>query len=123
MLCEVAQATKRWIGLTPGKKAGLDRGDDVIEGWEVVIMQARAPNQFPNALDGVEFRAVGREEVQSKVTGYLLSPLGVKSGMMITRIVGDDHDSTIGAPAAAFKIAQEIPARLCVEHSFGARHK
>ena len=122
MLYEVAQATKRRVGPTPVKEARLDRGDDVIKGWKVVVMKTRASNQFPNALDGVEFWAVGREEMQSKVTGYVLSPLGVKRGVMVTRVVGDDHDFTIGASAAAFKTAQEVPARLRVEHSFGARH-
>src|SRR5450759_5633864 len=78
-------------------------------------MQATAPSQFPNALDRIQLRAVGRQVVQSKVFGVLFSPLLVQSGMMISRVVGDDNHSAPGSDAGAAETFHERKEGRAIE--------
>ena len=60
------------------------------ESSEVPIVEAKPPHQLPDALDRIEFRAVGRQEQQSEV-GFLFGPpLLVNGCMMVLGIVRDD---------------------------------
>ena len=60
-------------------------------------MQAAAAGELPDTFDRVQFRAIGRQIIQSKVSGVLRAPGVVKKGVMLLGIVGDVHN----APAAA----------------------
>jgi hypothetical protein len=82
-------------------------GNHGVEVWKISIVQATAPSQFPNALDRIQLRAVGRQIVQCKVCGVLLSPLLVQSGMMISRVVSDDNHSAPGSDAGVAKAFHE----------------
>ena len=99
MLNECAEATEGGVWPRPRVQSGDDRVENTVQGGEVLIVQTRAADQFPNSLDRVEFRTVRRQEMQSKVAGHLLSPVRVKAGVVIARIVGDD-DNFAAARAA-----------------------
>lgn len=122
ILEDTAEATKGGIRARPCLEARLDGGDDCVQSREVLFMQAAAPHQFPNSLDRVELRAVGRQEVQTKVIHDFSPPGRVHVGMMITRIVDDDDYLASRLTTDALEFAQEIPASPRIEHAFGPRH-
>jgi hypothetical protein len=57
-------------------------------------METQPSQQFPNSLDGIQFRAVGREKVQSKMRTVILKKVGEHTGMMISCIIEYDHYTT-----------------------------
>ena len=65
-----------------------------------MVMQATPSEEFPDAFDGIEFRAVGRQELQMKMR-FMLSPPGrVQGRMVITSVVADDHDAPTRAASS-----------------------
>jgi len=82
---------------------------------EISVVQATAPSQFPNSLDRIQLRAVGRQIVQTKVVGVLFSPLLVQPGMMISRVVGDYNHSAPGSNAGAAKAFHERKEGQAIE--------
>jgi hypothetical protein len=47
---------------------------DTFQEAEVAVVKTKATCWFPNSLDGIQFRAVRREEVQSELALLLLAP-------------------------------------------------
>ena len=122
ILDDATESLKGGIGARPSKKGRCDRSDDVVECWEVLIVKAPSADEFPHPLDRIEYRAVGRQEMQSEVAGNFSTPSCVDGCVMIPGIV-DDHDRTPTAFATeAFQFSQEVPTGLRVEHSLGSGH-
>ena len=48
----------------PGCELRFNRTDDVLEIFEVAIVQAKTAGKFPDSLNRVEFWAVGSQKVQ-----------------------------------------------------------
>ena len=59
-------------------KLGFDNILNIIEGMGISVMQTISAQQLPNPLRGIEVRAVGRQKVENKAIGVLLSPLPVQ---------------------------------------------
>ena len=78
-------------------------------------MNAKPMGEFPNALRGVQFRAVGRQEVQAETFRLLLPPVSVQSGVVISGVVGNHHHLSSRARAGSTKLFQELPAGQGVE--------
>ena len=78
-------------------------------------MNTKPTCEFPDALRGVQFRAVGRQEVQAETFRLLLSPVAVQLGVVISRVVGNHHHRSSAASAAGTKLLQELPAGQGVE--------
>ena len=72
-------------------KLGFDNILNIIEGMGISVMQTISAQQLPNPLRGIEVRAVGRQKVENKAIGVLLSPLPVQYGMMVLCVVGDQN--------------------------------
>jgi len=123
ILGDCAQALEGGVGTSPSGQAGLDGGNDGGKIREVLIVQAAAANQFPDPLDGIEFRAVGRQEMEAKMTGDLLPPCFMKVGVMIARVIADDDNLAVLARGKALEFAEELPAGGGIEHSLGLRHQ
>src|ERR1035437_1002727 len=121
MLGDAAKALKRGVRARPRVEARSDGGRHALQRREVLIVQAPAAKQFPHALDGIEFRAIGRQEVQAEVAGHFLPPRCVQLCMMVAGIVADD-DLPAGVAAEPLQFAQERPASLRIEHAFRPRH-
>jgi hypothetical protein len=60
-------------------------------------VQPKSGSNFPDAFDGIELRAVGRQEKQDEVWSSGLSPFQVKVGVVILRVVDDDDDLATAA--------------------------
>lgn len=82
---------------------------------EISIVEATPAREFPGALDGIEFRAISRKEVEGEVFGVLLSPLAVKPCLVVFRIIGNDHDASTGSGTGGPKVLEKLPAREGVE--------
>jgi hypothetical protein len=82
-------------------------------------MEASAPEQFPDALNRVEFGAVGREEAQLKDVSPPLPPGFMELCVMIAGIVCDDHHFAAG-PTMACQHPEEVQACLGIEHAIGS---
>ena len=75
---------------------------------EVAIVQATTACELPHALDRIEFGTVRGKEIQSKVMGVLFPPRSVQAGVVITGIVGDDHNPSPGAAAGGAELLEEL---------------
>ena len=78
-------------------------------------MKTESTSEFPHALRGIQVRTIRRQEVQHEAFSPLLSPVLVQSGMVVFRVVGNDHGSSSRADANPVKVFQELPAGRGVE--------
>ena len=78
-------------------------------------MEATPAREFPGALEGIEFRAISRKEVEGEVFGGLRSPLAGKPGRVVFRMVGHDHDASTGSGTGGPQVLEKLPARAGVE--------
>ena len=78
-------------------------------------MNTKPTRELPDALRGVQFRTVGRQEIQAKMFRLLLPPIAVQSGMVISGVVGNHHYPSSRASAGGAKLFQELPASQGVE--------
>ncbi len=83
---------------------------NVIQMREVSIVQASATCKFPDALDGVQLRAVGGEVIERETIRAPLPPLLMKACMMVFRVVGSDHDASFGSGAGRLQVLEKLPA-------------
>jgi hypothetical protein len=77
----------------------------------VAVVETPSPSQLPDALDGVEFWAIGRKKVQGEASLVSFPPLSVETGMVIGGVVGDDDRPATGSPSSLTKLLQEGLAR------------
>jgi hypothetical protein len=85
---------------------------------EVAIVQATTACELPHSLDRIEFRTVRGKEVQSKVMGLLFPPRSVQAGVVITGIVGDDHNPSPGPVAGGAELLEKLKEAGPVELLF-----
>jgi hypothetical protein len=78
-------------------------------------MNAKPTREFPDTFRGVQFRAVGRQEVQVEAFRLLLPPVVVQPGVVIAGVVGNHHHLSSPASAAGTELLQELPAGQGVE--------
>ena len=76
---------------------------DAFKEAEVAVVKTKAASQFPNSLDRVEFRTVGRQEIESERRRLLLAPWTVESGMVIAGVVADGHHAPTGTSAGRMR--------------------
>ena len=78
-------------------------------------METATAREFPDALDGVQVRAVGGEEVERKTLPLLASPVAMESSMVIGGIIGDDHNSAARMGTGTAKVPEELKATGAVK--------
>ncbi len=117
MLSDRTELAKGGIGSRPGCELPVDELGKLSESREVTIVEPEFAEEFPDSLDGIEVRAVRREEEQDEAGLLKAAPFGVKSGMVIPGVIDDDDDAAALAPAPAPQLAKEGPAGLGIEVS------
>jgi len=70
---------------------------------------------FPDPLNGVELRAVGRHEQQRKALLTFVAPCPVQASMMVSDIVQDHHDPAPGTAGEPPQLFQKREERVRVE--------
>src|SRR5208282_5126539 len=78
-------------------------------------MYTKPTRELPDALRGVQFRTVGRQEVQAETFRRLLPPIAVQSGVVVSGVVSNHHHLSSRASAGGTKFFQELPAGHGVE--------
>ena len=96
--------------MSPVCELGFNGESDIVQAGKVTVMNTKPTGEFPDALRGVQFRAVGWQEVQAETFRLLLPPVSVQSGVVISGVVGNHYHLSIRASAAATKLFQELPA-------------
>lgn len=108
----------------PGCELGFNRADDVLEIGEVAIVQATTACELPHSLDRIEFGTVRGKEIQSKVMGVLFPPRSVQAGVVITSIVGDDHNPSPSPAAGGAELLEKLKEAGSIEFAgFPTEHK
>ena len=85
---------------------------NLIDMREVSIVQALAACELPGAFDGVQLRAVGWEVIEREASRVLLPPFPVQAGMMVFRVVGNDHDAASASGAGGPQLSARIQKRI-----------
>ena len=115
MLSDRAELAKGGIGARPSRELPVDELGELSESRKVAIVEPEFAEKFPYPLDGVEVRAVGREEKQDEAGLLKAAPFGVKSGMVIPSVVDDDDGAAAAASAPAPQLAKEGPGGFGIE--------
>jgi len=115
MLSERAEPAKRRVWASPSGKLRVDDLDEFGERWEVSVVKPKSAEQLPDAFDRIELGAVGRQEKQDEVWSLGLAPFQVQLGVMIFRIVDDDHHLATAAASDSPEFAQEAPTGFRVK--------
>ncbi len=97
---------------------------DGIQLGKVAVVKAPTSSQLPDSLDGIEFGAVRREEVEAEMFGARLPPGSVEAGMVIAGVVGDHDGSAPTTAGGVPQLAQERMTRDGIKGAFLApEHK
>ena len=59
-------------------------------------MEAKPTGEFPDPFDGIQIRAIGRQEVQAELGSLLTAPLQMEFGAMILGVVTDGQNAVAG---------------------------
>ena len=103
--------------MCPFCKLAFDGFDDGFEEAEVAIVETESAREFPDSLDRIEFRTVGREEVECEDCRVLLPPGQVQPGVMVFGVVADRDNSATLNRARFPQEFQECPEAFAVEPS------
>jgi len=95
----------------PSGELRFDGSDDLVQRWEVAVMQTESACELPDPFDGIQIRAVGRQVVQGELGLLPRPPRGVQRGVMIFGIVDDHHHAPPRPPTALPQLGQEAPGR------------
>src|ERR1700674_790817 len=93
----------------------FDRGDDLIQFGEILVVQSQSAHQFPHSLDGIEIRAVRGKVVERDSITILFAPFRMQLGIMIPGVVTDHLHSSLVGPALRMQLLQEIKESLPIE--------
>lgn len=77
-------------------------------------MSCQPARQFPNSLDGIQVRAVGRQEVESKPGPARVEKWPQQLRMVIARIV-EDQDHAAASRSMRQELTQELLERQGIE--------
>ncbi len=78
--------------MTPSVEHTFNGIDHILQFGEVSVMSSFSPRDLPNSLNGIEFRAVGRHELQRKSLMATQPPVSMKLGMVVSDVIDDEHN-------------------------------
>ena len=119
MLCDGAESPEHGIWTSPDFELRVHDEGKFGERREVAIMEPESAQEFPNALDWVELRAVRREEEQREIGLLSQTPSRVERSMVVLRIVDDDNHASAGPGADSAQVPKERPTGLGIETAGG----
>jgi hypothetical protein len=93
----------------------FDGIDHRLQRREMPVVNGQATGQFPNPLNGIEFRAVWRHEFQGETTAALFPPGEMKPGMMIFDVIEDHNNMGTGMHADASEFLEKREEGFTVE--------
>jgi len=122
MLGDATQTFESQVWPRPSAKLRFNRRNDVAKCRKIAIVQAAAANEFPHSLNRIEFRTVRRQKVQTEMVGHFLSPRFMERGVVVPRVIDDDHGLAPRTTGYSFQLMEELPTGFGVKHTFGTGH-
>lgn len=101
--------------MTPSVEYTFNGIDHILQLGEVSVMSSFSPRDLPNPLDGFEFRAVGRHELQRKSLMTVQSPFSMKLSMVVSDVVDDQHNPPSRVRTDLAQVFEEAKECLPVE--------
>lgn len=101
--------------MTPSVEYTFNGIDHILQLWEVSVMSSFSPRDLPNPLDGVEFRAAGRHELQRKSLMTVQSPFSMKLSMVVSDVVDDQHNPPSRVRTDLAQVFEEAKECLPIE--------
>ena len=115
MWLDRTKSTEHGVWAGPNFELSIHDEGEVSEGWKLAVVEPKASKELPDALNGIELRAVRGKEKQREVGLLREAPGGMKRGVVVFGVVDDDDHAPAGACAEASQMAQERPAGSGIE--------
>ena len=96
--------------------------DQLLQGWEVSIVRAQSPRQFPDALDRIELRTVSRQKIQLHPAAARLEPIAKITRVVIRRVIQNQLHPPTGATMRQ-ELLQKISEADPIECLLHPRHQ
>jgi hypothetical protein len=94
----------------PLSELRFDGQHDIVQFWEVTVMDGESAGQLSHPLEGIQVRAVGWQEVQDKAAGLgLMAPVAVHPCVVVAGVIDDHHYFSSGAGAAGTQLLEKLP--------------
>lgn len=101
--------------MTPSVEHTFNGIDHILQLGEVSVMGSFSPRDLPDSLNGIEFRAVGRHELQRKSLMTAQSPFSMKLSMVVSDVVDDQHNPPSRVRADSAQVFDELKECLPIE--------
>ena len=101
--------------MTPSVEHTFHGIDHILQFGEVSIMSSFSPRDFPNPLNGIEFRAVGRHKLQRKFLMAIQSPFSMKLSVVVSDVVDDQHNPPSRVRTDLAQVFEEAKECLPIE--------
>lgn len=101
--------------MTPSVEHAFNGIDHILQLGEVSVMSSFSPRDLPNSLDGVEFRAIGRHELQCKSPMAVQPPFSMKLSMVVSDVVDDQYNPPSRVRADLAQVFEEAEKCLPIE--------
>ena len=105
------------IGFGPFGELGFDSLGNAVEERKVAIVEAQSTGELPDSFDGVQFGAIGRQEVQPELRELAQAPIQMQLGAMVLGVVADGQHAATGPTAGLSKNLEKRPESVAVEFS------
>ena len=109
MTLECAETLKNRIWLIPNLELGVDDGREFIERAEEAVVNPEVTQEFPDALDRIEFGTVRGKEEQNEARLLFDPPVPMEVGVMVFGVVDDDDNAVARAASDIPKPAKGRP--------------
>jgi len=101
--------------MTPLVEHTLNGTDHILQLGKVSVMSSFSSRDLPNPLNGIEFRTVGRHELQRKSLMAAQPPFCMKLGMVVSDVVDDQHNPPSRVRADLAQVFEEAKECLPIE--------
>src|ERR1700734_3622001 len=97
VLRECASASEDIVASDPGCELRFNRTDDVLEIFEVAIVQATTADELAHSLEGIEFGlCLGRRELSLALVALLAVTPNLRGTIELWRVRGDGIAVSLG---------------------------
>jgi len=107
----------------PSQQGAFNSVPQFIQAGKVAIVSCHASHQFPYPLYWVQFRAVGRKEIQQETLEALFPPRMVELGMVVASIVDDEHYLSSGMRTDRTQITNKEKEAFRIEFVGSMEHE
>ena len=117
MFSDSTKSPQHGVRPSPDAKLCIDEDGEFIDRREEPIVNPKPAQQFPNAFDRIELRAVGGKKQKREIRFLRLTPRRMEYGVVISGIVDNDDNASPRPSTDVTQMAEEPPTGLRIEVS------